>query len=51
MDDDHVLINVSRATAARLSERVVKEQDNELWVLSMDRVITDLLDIARDEGL
>jgi hypothetical protein len=50
MDDDHVLINVSRATAARLAERVVKVQDGELWVLNMDRVITDLLDVADSEG-
>lgn len=51
MSEDHILINVSRETSERLAKRVVKVQDGELWVLTMDRVITDLLDIARDEGL
>lgn len=50
MSEDHVLINVSKATSLRLAERVVKVQDGELWVLTMDRVITDLLDVADSEG-
>lgn len=50
MSEDYVLINVSRETSLRLAERVVKVQDGELWVLTMDRVITDLLDVADSEG-
>jgi hypothetical protein len=50
MIEDHVLINVSKATSLRLAERVVKVQDGEMRVLTMDRVITDLLDVADSEG-